>query len=292
MAEVGEDKTTFFTRKGVFCYQKMSFGLKSAEATYQRLVDKVFNDQIRRNLEVYVDDMMIKSASKKYMLMDIQETFDRLRSINMKLNPKKSNPSKFKAITDLKPSRMLKEIQSLNGKLATLSRFLSKDADRSLPFFKALKSCTDKKSIQCTADAKEAFRKMKEFIEILPTLIAPIKGEVLGVIRGRVKPPKVREAHTSSRLCCQKTAEVFQAHPITVLTDKPFKQILAKPEKLGRIAKWAIELVEHDIEFKGRNSVKGKILADFLVETPSAEDKDTKTKEPEAAKKAPNLEST
>ncbi|GJS80840.1 reverse transcriptase domain-containing protein [Tanacetum coccineum] len=109
----------------------MPFGLKNAEATYRRLVDKVFNDQTGQNLKAYVDDMVIKSASKEDMLMDIQGTFDRLRSISMKLNPKtcsfgvvegpflghlitkkgiKANTSKVKAITDLKPPRMLKEI--------------------------------------------------------------------------------------------------------------------------------------------------------------------------------------
>ncbi|GKF10866.1 reverse transcriptase domain-containing protein, partial [Tanacetum coccineum] len=56
-----EDKTAFFTGEGVFCYRKMPFGLKNARATYQRLVDKVFHDQIRRNLEAYIDDMVIKN---------------------------------------------------------------------------------------------------------------------------------------------------------------------------------------------------------------------------------------
>ncbi|GKE41969.1 hypothetical protein Tco_1469253 [Tanacetum coccineum] len=64
----------------------------------------------------------------------------------------------------------------------------------------------------------------------------------------------------------------FQAHPIQVLTDKPIKQILVRPEKSGRIAKWAIKLRERDIEFKGRDYVKRRIPADFLVETPPAED--------------------
>ncbi|GJW08672.1 reverse transcriptase domain-containing protein [Tanacetum coccineum] len=64
MVEGGEDNIAFFTGKGVFCYRKMPFSLKNARATYQRLVDKVFNDQIERNLEAYVDDMVIKSASE------------------------------------------------------------------------------------------------------------------------------------------------------------------------------------------------------------------------------------
>ncbi|GJX60487.1 reverse transcriptase domain-containing protein [Tanacetum coccineum] len=146
MAEEDEDKTRFFTGEGVYCYRKMPFGLKNAGAAYKRLVDKVFNDQIGRNLKSYVDDMVIKSTSKEHMLADIKETFQRFRSINMKLNPKKcsfgveegpflghlitkqgirANPSKVKAITDIEQPKTLKDIQSLNGKLAVLSRFLS-----------------------------------------------------------------------------------------------------------------------------------------------------------------------
>ncbi|GKF68636.1 reverse transcriptase domain-containing protein [Tanacetum coccineum] len=168
MAEEDEDKTAFFTGKEIFCYRKMPLGLKNARATYQRLVDKVFSDQIGRNLEAYVDDMVIKSTAKEDMLQDIQEIFNRFRSVNMKLNPKKcsfgvkedpflghfitkqgirANPSKVKAVTDLEPPRTLKEIQSLNGKLAALRRFLSKGAEKSHPFFKVLKSCADRKTI-------------------------------------------------------------------------------------------------------------------------------------------------
>ncbi|GKF60124.1 reverse transcriptase domain-containing protein, partial [Tanacetum coccineum] len=76
MAEGDKDKTTFFAGEGVFYYRKMPFGLKNARATYQRLVDNVFHDQIERNLEVYVDDMVIKSTSEEDMLADIKETFE------------------------------------------------------------------------------------------------------------------------------------------------------------------------------------------------------------------------
>ncbi|GKE86760.1 hypothetical protein Tco_1560502 [Tanacetum coccineum] len=77
MAEEDEDKTTFFTGEGVYCHQNVPFSLKNAGATYQRLVDKVFNDQIRRNTEAYIDDMVIKSTSEEDMLADIKETFQR-----------------------------------------------------------------------------------------------------------------------------------------------------------------------------------------------------------------------
>nr|GEU57807.1 reverse transcriptase domain-containing protein [Tanacetum cinerariifolium]GEU94424.1 reverse transcriptase domain-containing protein [Tanacetum cinerariifolium] len=89
MAEDDEEKTTFVKSQGIFCYSKMSFGLKNARATYQRLVDKAFQKQIGQNLEVYVEDLVIKSRMEKEVIKDTEETFKTLREINMKLNPKK-----------------------------------------------------------------------------------------------------------------------------------------------------------------------------------------------------------
>ncbi|GKB53482.1 reverse transcriptase domain-containing protein [Tanacetum coccineum] len=91
----------------------------------------------------------------------------------------RANPSKVKAITDVEQLKTLKDVQSLNGKIAALSRFLSKDAKRSLRFFKVLKRCTDKKNIQWKQEAEAALQEMKKFMEILPTLTAPVQGEVL-----------------------------------------------------------------------------------------------------------------
>ncbi|GJX47490.1 reverse transcriptase domain-containing protein [Tanacetum coccineum] len=79
MAEMDEEKTAFHTPHGVYCYTKMSFGLKNAGATYQRLVDKAFEKQVGRNLEVYVDDLVIKSHTEVELLRDIEETFAAVR---------------------------------------------------------------------------------------------------------------------------------------------------------------------------------------------------------------------
>nr|GFB28676.1 reverse transcriptase domain-containing protein [Tanacetum cinerariifolium] len=87
--EADEEKTTFHTGHGVYCYTKMPFGLKNAGATYQRLMDKAFKSQMGRNIEVYVDDLVVKSHTEAKMVRDIEETFRTLRKINMKLNPKK-----------------------------------------------------------------------------------------------------------------------------------------------------------------------------------------------------------
>nr|GEX26222.1 reverse transcriptase domain-containing protein [Tanacetum cinerariifolium] len=89
MAEDDEEKIAFITSQRIFWYSKMSFELKNAGATYQRLVDKAFQKQIGWNLEVYVDDLVIKSHTEKEVIRDIEETFKTLREINMKLNPKK-----------------------------------------------------------------------------------------------------------------------------------------------------------------------------------------------------------
>nr|GEZ82398.1 reverse transcriptase domain-containing protein [Tanacetum cinerariifolium] len=89
LAAADEEKTAFHTGQGVYCYTKMPFGLKNAGATYQRLMDKAFESQMGRNIEVYVDDLVVKSHTGAEMVRDIEETFQTLRKINIKLDPKK-----------------------------------------------------------------------------------------------------------------------------------------------------------------------------------------------------------
>ena len=138
----------------------MPCGLKNVRATYQRMVNKVFQSQIGRNLEVYVDDMITKSKHASEHATDLCETFTTLRRHQMRLNPNKcvfgvtgekclgflvdergieANPDKIWAIQDMKSPTSVKEVQKLTGCVAALGRFLSKSADKCLPFFKTLK---------------------------------------------------------------------------------------------------------------------------------------------------------
>ena len=89
MDESDHEKMSFITNQGIFCYKVMSFGLKNVVVTYQRLMNKMFVNQIGRNVQVYVDNMLVKSQKKEDHFEDLRETFNTLRSYNMKLNPSK-----------------------------------------------------------------------------------------------------------------------------------------------------------------------------------------------------------
>ena len=147
-------KTAFITDRANFCYDVMPFGLKNAGATYQRLMDRVFRGQIGRSMEVYVDDMVVKSQTAEDHVRDLGEVFRQLRKYNMRLNPEKcvfgvpagkflgfmltargieANPDKCAAIVEMRSPKNLKEVQRLMGRVngaADFSGTLSAQADR------------------------------------------------------------------------------------------------------------------------------------------------------------------
>ena len=125
-------------------------------------------------------------------MKDLEETFDTLRSYNMKLNPSKcafgvtagkflgfmvsqkgieTNPDKIRAIVEMAPPKNVKEVQSLNSKIAALNRFVSKATDKCLPFF-----CMLKKSFEWTAECQQAFEELKAYLSS-PPLLSPSQPE-------------------------------------------------------------------------------------------------------------------
>ena len=159
-----QEKTSFITRYGTYCYNVMPFGLKNAGATYQRLVNEMFKEHIGKTMEVYIDDMVVKSLETEDHLKHLQETFDVLRRYNMKLNPEKCafgvrsgkflgfmvsnrgieiNPDKIKAIEDIEVVNSIKGVQRLTGRIAALSRFISRSSDKCHRFFSLLRKKND-----------------------------------------------------------------------------------------------------------------------------------------------------
>nr|GEU71979.1 reverse transcriptase domain-containing protein [Tanacetum cinerariifolium] len=270
------------------------------------------------NIEVYVDDLVVKSHTETEMLRDIDETFRTLRKINMKLNLKKCTFGavegvflgyvvtlegikpcfdKTAAVLQLPSLQTIKEVQSLNGKLASLNRFLSKSAAKSLPLFKTLKKCIKKSDFHWTSEAKQAFKQLKQHLSELPLLVVPKPKEELivylsatygaisavlmtkrGAIQTRVyfisralQGPELNytpmeKLVMSLVFTTKRLRRYFQAHPIAVITDQPIKKIMSRPDVAARLQKWSVMLGEHNIMYRPKTSVKGQVLGDFLTE--------------------------
>ncbi|GKB59948.1 reverse transcriptase domain-containing protein [Tanacetum coccineum] len=229
--------------------------------------------EIGRNLEAYVDDMVIKSMSEEDMLQDIQETFDRFRSVNMKLNPKKCS-------FGVKEGPFLGHFITKQGIRANPLKFKA-GAEKSIPFFKVLKSYMGKKTIQWTADAEESFRIMKEPVEILPTLTTPIKGEVL-VMYLAASVESISAVLLVERE--EKQVPIYFVSRVLQGAELNYPAI----EKL--ILALAIELGEHDIEFGERGFRKTQILKDFSIQTPPEEGQKAVTRRVDTKKEGPKLE--
>jgi hypothetical protein len=126
-----EEKTVFITPFGIFCYTKMAFGLKNGRATYQKCIHIILEPQIGRNVEAYIDDVVVKLKKCGDLLDDLKETFDNLYKYKMMLDPKKCvfsvssgkllsymvsswgidvNLKKVEAIEQLQPPQTPKEI--------------------------------------------------------------------------------------------------------------------------------------------------------------------------------------
>ena len=175
-----QEKTSFVIGQGTYCYRVMPFGLKNAGATYQRLVNRMFQKQIGTTMEVYIDDMLVKFTTVEIHIAHLSEVFQILREYNMKLNPAKcafgvsagnflcfivnnrgieANPDKIKAVIDMPPPSSIKEVQRLTGRIAALSKFVSRASDKCQPFFQVLK-----KAFQWDTKCEEAFLALKTYL--------------------------------------------------------------------------------------------------------------------------------
>jgi hypothetical protein len=193
-----KEKTAFITPYGVFCYQVMPFSLKNAGATYQRMMQNCLGSQIGRNIQVYIDDVVITARREKSLINDLKETFDNLDRYKLKLNPTKrsfgvsagqllgflvlargieANLEKIQAILTIGKPAKLHEVQQLAGHLATLSRFVAWLGEKALPFYALMKK-SDKK-FEWTREVDVTFSQLTKVLSTPPVLFAPKEREPL-----------------------------------------------------------------------------------------------------------------
>ena len=216
-----QEKTAFITDRGTYCYRVMPFGLKNAGATYQRLVNRMFSEQFGKKMEVYIDDMLVKSLEERDDITHLQECFERLNMHNMKLNLAKcrfpvtsgeflgylvticrieANPKQITALIKMALPRTKREVQRLTGRVAALNRFISRSTNKCFPFYDTLKG---NKQFEWTEECEKAFQKLKHYLATPPVLANPVEGEPLflyiAVLVTAVSGVLIREEHNEKR---------------------------------------------------------------------------------------------
>ncbi|XP_074304069.1 uncharacterized protein LOC141638561 [Silene latifolia] len=181
-----QEKTAFMSERGIYCYNVLPFGMKNVGSTYQCLVNKMFKQQIGKTIEVYIDDMVVKSKKA--------DTFQTLREYKMKLNPSKcsfgvssgkllgymvtqrgigASKEQIKAILQLESPQKPKDVQRLAVKVATLSRFISRASDRCKLFYDILRKS---QKFEWTGEHEKAFMELKCYLITPPLLAKPEQG--------------------------------------------------------------------------------------------------------------------
>jgi hypothetical protein len=209
-----------------------------------------------------------------------------------------ANPSKIEAILRMEPPNSKKGAQRLAGRLSSLNRFISRSAERNLPFFEILKSA---EVFQWGSAQQRAFEELKQYLIDLTTLTPPSSGALLllcvaashaavsaalvqekqeGQVKKQAPVYFVFEVLSPSKknyielekvlyavlMASRKLRHYFQAYHIIVPSSQPLKDIMRNREATGRIGKWAAELNEFTIDYVHRSSIQSHALADFIAD--------------------------
>jgi hypothetical protein len=308
MKEEDKASTSFITPFGTYCFIRMPEGLKNAGSTFSRLTKTVLESQVGRNIFTYVDDIVVASRNKEDHLADLAETFANMRDARLRLNPEKcvfgvrqgkilgylvshrgieANRTKIQAIINMTPLQSAKDVQRLTGRLVALNRFISKSAERSLPFLKALHGAKD---FAWGLEQAAAFASLKQHLLELAILTSPDSSLPLllyiaaspHVVSAALVQEQDREGATlqcpvyyvfevlmTSKcnmtelekisyavvMASRKLRHYFEAFKVRVTSDRGLGELFRNPEASVRIAKWAAELSGYHITFEPRTAI-------------------------------------
>ncbi|KAM2913348.1 hypothetical protein COP2_044016 [Malus domestica] len=243
-----QEHTAFTTDKGLYCYKAMPFGLKNAGATYQRLVNSMFAEQIGKSMEVYVDDMLVKSKHAEQHITNLSETFTILKRFISKATDRcapffKALKGNKKYITwteeCAKAFRNLKEYMS---KAPLLSK--PEVGDTLIIYLSVSTSAVSSVLIQNDSGVERPVYYASKALQDAETRYSNIEKLALALV-----------------MSARKLRPYFQAHAIIVLTNHPLRQILQSPDTSRRMIKWAIALGEFDISYQPKPAEKGQAIA-------------------------------
>lgn len=199
MAPKDMTKTTFMIEWGIYCYTIMPFELKNARATFQRMAAALLHDMMHKKVEVYVDDMIVKSTTRGEHITNLRKFFERIKKYKLRLNPNKCtfrvtagkllghmvssrgievDPIKIQAILEIPPPKTKKEIKGFLGRLQYINRFIAKLTTMCEPIFRLVKKGEPK---EWTKDCQKAFEAVKEYLTNPPVLAPPKLGKPLNM---------------------------------------------------------------------------------------------------------------
>uniref|UniRef100_A0A2N9IYI6 RNA-directed DNA polymerase n=1 Tax=Fagus sylvatica TaxID=28930 RepID=A0A2N9IYI6_FAGSY len=260
------EKTAFRTPIGNFYYTVMPFGLKNAGATYQRTMTAMFHDMMHKEIEDYVDDIVVKSKKREDHLRILRKVFDRCRLYKLKMNP-----------------LQIQGICHSNHEGTNLSQRI------------------EEFSRKIVLHQEQAFEKIQLIMTKLPTVCAPVPGRPLrlylasnneaigGLVaqedeKGTEKPiyyvsRALRDAETrysgAERACLaliyasQRLRHYFLAHKIQLITKShPIRSLLHRPVLSGRLAQWLLQLSQYEITTETPTAIKSQAIADLLAQFP------------------------
>ncbi|XP_073063957.1 uncharacterized protein [Primulina eburnea] len=238
LAKNDRDKTNFITSGGTSGYIVMPFGLKNAGATYQRIMNRVFEKQQSRNVEVYVDDILDKSKEVANFIANLEQTFATLMNYEIKLNP-------AKCFFEVKSGKFLdfivtdRGIEDLKIHLAELLVFVKTEPGEKLFVY----LYTTEYAVSSVLIKEEG------------------SDHISHALRGtELRYSEVEKIALALIVTAQKLRPYFLSHQIVVLTNIPLGRITTHSEVSGRMIKWTVE------SYKPRVAIKAKALSDFLSE--------------------------
>ncbi|KAM2850578.1 hypothetical protein PS2_026816 [Malus domestica] len=248
-----QEHTSFTTDRGLYCYKVMPFGLKNAGATYQRLVNSMFAEQIGKSMEVYVDDMLVKSKHADQHITNLSETFTILKRFISKATDRcapffKALKGNKKYITWTEEcAKAFKNFKEYMSKAPLLSK--PEVGDTLIIYLSVSASAVSSVLIRNDSGVERPVYYASKALQDAETRYSNIEKLALALV-----------------MSARKLRPYFQAHAIIVLTNHPLRQILQSPDTSGRMIKWAIALGEFDISYQPKPAEKGQAVADFIAD--------------------------